>query len=63
VTLAYALLIGYDRLCFQQEFQFRDAKQYWSLEDFMRVNARPVHTSANLALFMANASHALICLM
>jgi len=24
-------------LCFQIEFNFRDAKQYWGLEDFMNV--------------------------
>jgi hypothetical protein len=60
VTLGYALLIDYYRLRFQLEFHFRDAKQYWGLEDFMSVKERPVHTSANLAMFMVNVSHALI---
>ena len=60
VTLGYALLIDYYRLRFQLEFNFRDAKQYWGLEDFMSVNERPVHNSANLAMFMVNVSHALI---
>lgn len=60
VTLGYALLIDYYRLRFQLEFNFRDAKQYWGLEDFMSVNERPGHNSANLAMFMVNVSHALI---
>ena len=41
-------------------FNFRDAKQYWGLEDFMSVRERPVYNSANLAMFMVNLSHALI---
>lgn len=53
-------LIDYYRLRFQLEFNFRDAKQYWGLEDFMNVKERPVYNSANLALFMVNISHALI---
>jgi hypothetical protein len=60
VTLGYALLIDYYRLRFQLEFNFRDAKQYWGLEDFMSVKERPVHTSANLAMFMVNVSQVLI---
>jgi hypothetical protein len=42
------------------EFNFRDAKQHWGLEDFMVVNERPVYNSANLALFMVNVSQALM---
>jgi len=42
LTLGYARLIDYYRLRFQLEFNFRDAKQYWGLEDFMSVNERPV---------------------
>jgi putative transposase len=58
--LAYENLIDYYRLRFQIEFNFRDAKQYWGLEDFMSVNERPVYNSANLAMFMVNVSQALI---
>ena len=47
-------LILYYRLRFQIEFNFRDAKQYWGLEDFMNVNQRPVYNAANFALFMTN---------
>jgi putative transposase len=60
LTLGYDHLIDYYRLRFQLEFNFRDAKQYWGLEDFMNVNARPVYNGANLAMFMVNVSHALI---
>jgi putative transposase len=60
VTLGYAQLIDYYRLRFQLECNFRDAKQDWGLEDFMSVNARPVHNSANLAMFMVNVSQVLI---
>ena len=47
-------LIHYYRLRFQIEFNFRDAKQYWGLEDFMNVNQLPVYNAANFALFMTN---------
>jgi putative transposase len=60
LTLSYAQLIDYYRLRFQLEFNFRDAKQYWGLEDFMSVNERPVYNSANLAMFMVNVSQALM---
>ena len=60
LRLAYALLIDYYRLRFQLEFNFRDAKQSWGLEDFMTVKQTPVYNSANLAMFMVNLSHALI---
>src|SRR5262245_3633798 len=60
LTLGNAQLIDYYRLRFQLEFNFRDAKQYWGLEDFMNVNERPVYNSANLAMFMVNVSQALM---
>ena len=60
LDLAYDLLIDYYRLRFQIEFNFRDAKQFWGLEDFMNINQTPVFNAANLALFMVNVSHILI---
>ena len=60
LTLGSSELIDYYRLRFQIEFNFRDAKQYWGLEDFMSVNERPVYNSANLAMFMVNVSQILI---
>ncbi len=58
LDLPYALVIDYYRLRFHIEFNFRDAKQYWGLEDFMVVNETPVSNSANLAMFMVNVSQA-----
>nr|MBS0020747.1 transposase [Gammaproteobacteria bacterium] len=58
--LPHDQLVHSYRLRFQLEFNFRDAKQYWGLEDFMVVKSTPVHNSSNLALFMVNLSQALI---
>ena len=60
VKLAYDKLVDYYKLRFQIEFNFRDAKQYWGLEDFMNVKEVPVNNAANLAFFMVNVSQALI---
>lgn len=60
LTLAYDKLIDYYRLRFQIEFNFRDAKQYWGLEDFMNVKEQPVTNATNLAFFMCNLSQALM---
>jgi IS4 transposase len=60
LTLAYAQLIDYYRLRFQIEFNFRDAKQYWGLEDFMNISETAVTNAANLALFMVNFSQRLL---
>ena len=49
----------YYRLRFQIEFNFRDAKQYWGLEDFMNVTPTGVTNAANLALFMVNVAYRL----
>jgi len=54
LTLGYAQLIDYYGLRFQLEFNFRDAKQYWGLEDFMQTNPTAVTNAANLSLFMVN---------
>jgi hypothetical protein len=42
------------------EFNFRDAKQYWGLEDFMNVEQTPVTNAANLSLLMVNLSQLLL---
>jgi putative transposase len=54
LTLPYDKLIDYYSLRFQIEFTFRDAKQYWGLEDFMNRTATAVTNAANLSLFMVN---------
>lgn len=60
VDLSYDQLIDYYRLRFQIECNFRDAKQYWGLEDFMTIKHTPVYNSANLAMFMVHISHAVM---
>jgi len=59
LTLAYASLVDYYGLRFQIEFNFRDAKQYWGLEDFMNVTPTGVTNAANLSLFMVNVTYRL----
>jgi putative transposase len=39
------------------ELNFRDAKQYWGLEDFMHVTPTGGTNAANLSLFMVNVSY------
>jgi hypothetical protein len=55
----YNQIIKFYSLRFQIEFNFRDAKQYWGLEDFMNVKETAVTNAANLSLFMVNFSAAL----
>jgi hypothetical protein len=59
LTLAAASLVDYYGLRFQIEFNFRDAKQYWGLEDFMNVTPTGVTNAANLSLFMVNVAYRL----
>ena len=60
LELSHERLIAFYRLRFQIEFVFRDAKQFWGLEDFMTVKATAVTNAAALALFMVNLSHILL---
>lgn len=60
LTLPYQTLIHYYRLRFQIEFVFRDAKQYWGLEDFMNVTETALTNAVNLSLFMVNLSYPLL---
>jgi putative transposase len=57
--LPYDTLRDYYSLRFQIEFNFRDAKQYWGLEDFMNITPTGVTNAANLALFMVNVAYRL----
>jgi hypothetical protein len=59
LALAYAPLVDYYGLRFQIEFNFRDAKQHWGLEDFMHVTPTGVTNAANLSLFMVNVAYCL----
>jgi len=60
LQLSYDTIMDYYSLRFQIEFNFRDAKQYWGLEDFMNVTETAVKNAANLSLFMVNLSYRLL---
>ena len=60
LELSFDRLIDFYKLRFQIEFNFRDAKQYWGLEDFMNVEQTPVTNAANLSLWMVNLSQLLL---
>ena len=60
LSLAAAQLVDYYSLRFQIEFNFRDAKQYWGLEDFMNVSDVAVTNAVNLAFLMVNLSAVLL---
>jgi putative transposase len=58
--LDYQTIIDYYSARFQIEFNFRDAKQFWGLEDFMNIKEIRVHNAANLAFFMVTLSTLLL---
>jgi len=60
LTLDWDVLRDYYQLRFQIEFTFRDAKQYWGLEDFMVVSKTAVTNAMNLAFFLVNLSRRLM---
>lgn len=60
LQLACSKLVKFYRLRFQIEFNFRDAKQYWGLEDFMNVKEVAVTNAVNQAFFMVNFAAALL---
>jgi putative transposase len=57
LDLPYDTLRDYYSLRFQIEFNFRDAKQYWGLEDFMNITPTGVTNAVNLSLFMVNVAY------
>ena len=60
LDLSYQKLHDYYTLRFQIEFNFRDAKQYWGLDDFMNIKKEAVTNAANLPFFMVNFSSVLL---
>ena len=60
LKLSCAKIMDYYALRFQIEFNFRDAKQYWGLDDFMNVNETAVTNAAHLSFFMVNFSAILL---
>ena len=47
LELEHEKLVEYYQLRFQIEFNFRDAKQFQGLEDFMNINKLAVYNAAN----------------
>lgn len=60
LSLAPAQLADYYALRFQIEFNFRDAKQYFGLDDFMNVSPAAVSNAVGLAFLMCNLSAVLL---
>lgn len=60
LALTPAQLADYYALRFQIEFNFRDAKQYFGLDDFMNVSPATVFSAVGLAFLMCNLSAALL---
>jgi putative transposase len=60
LELGYEALIDFYQLRFQIEFNFRDAKQFWGLEDFMNISPTAVTNAANLSMFMVTLSQFLL---
>jgi IS4 transposase len=60
LELSYDKIVDYYSLRFQIEFNFRDTKQFWGLEDFMNIKPTPLTNALNLSLFMVNVAHALL---
>ena len=60
LELEWEKVIDYYRLRFQIEFNFRDAKQHWGMEDFMVIKKQSVFNAANLSLWMVNVSQAIL---
>jgi len=58
--LRWEKLVDYYSLRFQIEFNFRDAKQHFGLEDFMNTTKVGVENAANLAFLMVNVSAKLL---
>lgn len=60
LELAAQTMIDYYSLRFQIEFNFREAKQFWGLEDFMNTTQTAVTNAVNLSFFMVNLSERLL---
>jgi len=60
LDLDYQKIIDYYSSRFQIEFNFRDSKEFWGLEDFMNIKENRINNAANLAFFMVNMSYILL---
>ena len=60
LELSAAQIADYYSLRFQIEFNFRAAKQYWGLEDFMNIKPTAVTNAVNLAFLMVNLAQVML---
>lgn len=60
LELSWEKIVEYYSLRFQIEFNFRDAKQHFGLEDFMNTTERGVENAVNLSFLMVNVSAKLL---
>ena len=60
LALTAQQVVEWYSLRFQIEFNFRDAKQYWGLEDFMNISSQAVNNAVNLSFLMVNLSLAML---
>lgn len=60
LNLSCEKMIRYYRLRFQIEFNFRDAKQHFGLEDFMVLSEESVSNATHLSFFCLNLSQVLM---
>ena len=60
LELGWEKLVEYYSLRFQIEFNFREAKQHFGLEDFMNTSQTGVENAANLSFLMVNVCAKLI---
>jgi putative transposase len=60
LTLSFDKIIEYYSLRFQIEFNFRDAKEFWGLSDFMNIKKERIDNAVNLSFFMCNLSYILL---
>jgi putative transposase len=60
LVLSWEKVIEYYSLRFQIEFNFREAKQHFGLEDFMNITEKGVENAANLSFLMVNVSAKLL---
>ena len=60
LELSWEKVVDYYSLRFQIEFNFRDAKQHFGLEDFMVTSEKGVENATNLSLMMVNVSAKLL---
>ena len=58
--LSWEKMLEYYSLRFQIEFNFRDAKQHFGLEDFMTTSETGVENAANLSFLLVNLSAKLL---